>query len=123
MKIKDIRNIFIDKIVHNNIGRNVISTTTGKDIDLLTRTSLITEGVEYKPIFDEKGLRIPVTVAQPSTDPNYGIRIEAYYQLIPKSVLIEILEACLLEINSNPTHPVIGKKAKVVLKRKRKAHK
>ena len=92
MKIKDIRNIVIDKIVDNNIGRNVISTATGKDatgkdIDLLTRTSLIAEGVEYKPIFDEKGLRIPVTVAQPSTDPNYGIRINVYYQLIPKNLI------------------------------------
>ena len=92
MKIKDIRNIVIDKIVDNNIGRNVISTATGKDatgkdIDLLTRTSLIADGVEYKPIFDEKGLRIPVTVAQPSTDPNYGIRIEVYYQLIPKNLI------------------------------------
>ena len=87
MKIKDIRNIVIDKIVDNNIGRNVISTATGKDIDLLTRTSLIAEGVEYKPIFDEKGLRIPVTVAQPSTDPNYGIHINVYYQLIPKNLI------------------------------------
>lgn len=91
MKIKDIRNIVIDKIVDNNIGRNVISTDTGKDIDLLTRTSLIAEGVEYKPIFDEKGLRIPITVAQPSTDPNYGIRIEVYYQLIPKNLIKSML--------------------------------
>ena len=87
MKIKDIRNIVIDKIVDNNIGRNVISTATGKEIDQLTRTGLIVEGTEYKPIFDENGLRIPITVAQPSTDSKYSIRINVYYQLIPKNLI------------------------------------
>ena len=109
MKIKDIKNIVIDKIVDNNIGEYV-ETTGFERTDVPSNSKYSEILINFDP---EKGIKIPLMTPDS----------RVYFQLISKDMLIEMLKAYLPEINSNLTHHVMGKKAKVVLKRKRKTHK
>lgn len=99
------------KIIRLNIGSELLDythTMVGYEKCLLGQNESI------NPRFiPERGVFIPIVTHDKCLT----------FQLIPKSVLIEILKAYLPEINSNLTNSVIGKKAKVVLKRKRKTHK
>ena len=80
-----------------------------------TGFSMCSDGVcieNYCIIFDrKKGIKIPLLTPD----------ARLYYQLIPKDLLIVMLKTYLPEINSMAIPE--KKKAKVVIKRKRKIHK